>query len=777
MQTQSGFAPIQIILSILAGTIVLGSVVGGVLYFSKSKLPAEQIRQDKIQNQNKCGDGVCDSIEEEKRTCPKDCAQISDTETKNSRASDTASGSNISSIDITDTSKSYVSFGVNINDYYEHSRSADTVSRLIDIYTKYNIKADLYFTAPVLKSFETYHPELIEKIKKSKMSINYHFRPPHPAYDAMVQQAKDANGQCRILADLSYDEIKKILSNFEKYELKVDDYVLNKKNYCSSYDSDKTGGYKYVASVFGMNPVISAVSNIKDADIKKAEAKVLEESGSKMLVVGHFGNTKDSINTPFEKTYDLPDRPSDYGGAFVEMTTAHGKDIGVILTSPVAAESFLKQKKDIKLSRASFGVFVVHDYDFYNSKGWDYPATDKSSLLRTTEQTESAFKNYEEAVKKIVADGGVKTVSADDIAYLYENGGKSTKSATSATKNTGTTSTAASPAYVLITQLGGKTLYKVDTATDKIVAQVNAGSGRPAVDPKRRLIYLPSVSGGFVAIKADTFETATVAVSGMGKGGMFTSISPDGKTLAIVNAGSDGARSSDDRVDIITVNPDVWPPTATLKYSFIVGQQPIRALIDHNGRYAVVSVRDDPTPQILVLDLSTSQIALKISLSAGSEPEGMDIHPSENIVYVTLHGKGKESIEIIDLSNTAPSHAGSVAIKSTKGSPQPSGGNFTLDGSRFYVSAQATNEVLLFNAADVKNPVQDTKVSLSSSKQPHDIAFFSNGKAYVANTYNANRGTAGSISVISNYSGTPSISSTVLSEIKNPLYLVSLPNN
>lgn len=35
MQSQKGFTPIQIVLSILAGTVILGGVVGGVLYFAE----------------------------------------------------------------------------------------------------------------------------------------------------------------------------------------------------------------------------------------------------------------------------------------------------------------------------------------------------------------------------------------------------------------------------------------------------------------------------------------------------------------------------------------------------------------------------------------------------------------------------------------------------------------------------------------------------------------------------------------------------------------------
>lgn len=67
MQNKKGFATIQIILSILAGTVILGGIAGGVLYFTK---PTSQ-------PQGKCGDGVCGVVEKANPDlCPRDCAGI-----------------------------------------------------------------------------------------------------------------------------------------------------------------------------------------------------------------------------------------------------------------------------------------------------------------------------------------------------------------------------------------------------------------------------------------------------------------------------------------------------------------------------------------------------------------------------------------------------------------------------------------------------------------------------------------------------------------------------
>lgn len=68
---QSGFTPIQIVLAILAGTLVLGGIVGGVLYFSKQ--PSRQIQpKDKGQERGYCGDDICQDVEKERGVCS-DC--------------------------------------------------------------------------------------------------------------------------------------------------------------------------------------------------------------------------------------------------------------------------------------------------------------------------------------------------------------------------------------------------------------------------------------------------------------------------------------------------------------------------------------------------------------------------------------------------------------------------------------------------------------------------------------------------------------------------------
>jgi len=99
---------------------------------------------------------------------------------------------------------------------------------------------------------------------------------------------------------------------------------------------------------------------------------------------------------------------------------------------------------------------------------------------------------------------------------------------------------------------------------------------------------------------------------------------------------------------------------------------------------------------------------------------------------------------------------------------------FTPDGTRFFVSGQSVNKVFMFDTSDPRNPVQDMSVQLSVGPQPHFITYLPDGRAYVANTNNLQP--YGSLSIIHNYMGTPTISGPILTDLEGPMDVVSLPS-
>jgi DNA-binding beta-propeller fold protein YncE len=323
--------------------------------------------------------------------------------------------------------------------------------------------------------------------------------------------------------------------------------------------------------------------------------------------------------------------------------------------------------------------------------------------------------------------------------------------------------------FVLVTEWGeqgGAGIAKIDPATDQIIGRVaNAGSPRHfTADPVRRIAYVSLHYGDKVAaVMPDTLEVAELDIPGLGKAPIGVSLTPDGLRLLVATRGDDGIPSSDDRLDVVSLSYAGWPPTGTLVQSIPTGIHPILAIVDHTGRYAVVTVRNEPA--ILVVDLTTYSVVWRApALPADAEPEGGDAHPDESIVYVTLHGRN--NIEVIDLDQMRITRH--VPITNSTGAPaRPSTVAFTPDGSRAYVSGQTIDRVLLFDTHDPGNPIQDTGVELAVGPQPHEIVWLPDDRGYVADTNNMQA--TGSLSVIHGFSGTPTVTGPILTDLAGPL--------
>src|SRR3990172_223684 len=175
-----------------------------------------------------------------------------------------------------------------------------------------------------------------------------------------------------------------------------------------------------------------------------------------------------------------------------------------------------------------------------------------------------------------------------------------------------------------------------------------AGSPRHmSADPARRLAYVSLHYGDKVAaLKVDTLEVADLTIPGLGRAPIGVTLPPDGLRLLVATRGNDGVYSADDRLDVVALDPTTWPPTASLVTSIPTGLHPIQAIIDRTGRYAVVTVRNQPA--ILAVDLTTYQVVWQApNLPADAEPEGGNAHPTQNVVYVALHGRS--TVEVLDL--------------------------------------------------------------------------------------------------------------------------------
>ena len=305
--------------------------------------------------------------------------------------------------------KSYVYFVMNINDYYHSDHSAYYVSKAIDLFNYYNIGLDLYFTEPVLKAYEKNHPETIEKIKNSPlMTINYHFRRPHPC-DSYIKRLPDENGVCKDFDDFDYEYIVDKISDFESYELVVDDYNFKMKDYCPYYNKNKIGGFDYVKSVFSTAPLFSGSQVLKNIHMG-----VLKNKGLKGYVAYHSGQTeKDS---PFKESLGLLERPSDFSIVFER-----------VIESGSIYDHFISEIQQFSdYDRPLFVNVLIHDYEFYRmgayyTKGPKLPnGTISEQWEKTKDEQEYYWQTYEDLVKSFVNNNEVKIITAKNIMDMNE---------------------------------------------------------------------------------------------------------------------------------------------------------------------------------------------------------------------------------------------------------------------------------------------------------------------------------------------------------------------
>lgn len=320
----------------------------------------------------------------------------------------------------------YISFIVNVHDWVHADESADTLLQLVDLFEKYNVRGDFYFTAEITRELVENHPEVIERLENSNMTISYHVRPPHPLYTGFDSR----------LDGLSDDALYQTLLDYETYALNLETGEL---------DRSQPGGYAYVAQVFGRNPIVAPAPN--GGNLKDAAQKVYASLGAQMTLLYHEEGTK--LEQPFEFINGLLVRPSDF--SVTRVTSVDGSDRfwWNFVTSPDAATynptkmlqdqlaEWVRQTSSLSPSRAPFITALIHENNFYRrgAEGWtsiyfamdgakkgdplsppyDLSAPDPSTL-RTEADQAAIFAAYEELVAYATAH--LTVVTSEDIVEM-----------------------------------------------------------------------------------------------------------------------------------------------------------------------------------------------------------------------------------------------------------------------------------------------------------------------------------------------------------------------
>jgi len=298
--------------------------------------------------------------------------------------------------------------------------------------------------------------------------------------------------------------------------------------------------------------------------------------------------------------------------------------------------------------------------------------------------------------------------------------------------------------YIYVGQAYNGKVAKINPLTNSVVAEIVIADSIGTADHSVTDLVVDTVHNWlFVSCSADNSIgvidlntwTATYplpSISGLGLVPIGLAINSDASQLYVTTRGTSGIPNSTNPLEIYNIVGTSFPPSLVKVTEVPVGSHPINVMLSHNEQYAIVSCRNEPS--LVVVDLTTNTIVFdSLFTNPMTEPEGLAIHPTENIIYCTNHGAN--SISILDLNllsivNTVTLPPGPPPA------PQPSGGMFSPDGNRFVLLGQTSNKFYYFNTTDPINPTFLPPPTNCGGFQPHTGVFINDSIAYIPNTNN-----------------------------------------
>jgi peptidoglycan/xylan/chitin deacetylase (PgdA/CDA1 family) len=314
-----------------------------------------------------------------------------------------------------------ISFIINVHDWVNIDESAATLLRLVDLFEKYQVRGDFYFTAPEVEALMRSHPQVVERLKNSAMTISYHVRPPHPLCDGFDSRFKG----------LKDDELYQMLVDYETYQLDLATGDLVRS---------RPGGYRYVAQVFGRKPVTASAPS-SDRRIRMMMEKIYAQMGARVAV--HYHEEGTAVDQPFEFSNGLFIRPSDFSITRIP----DGRNFWWnFMSSPKAAEFDPLKMLQTRLAawqegRPPFITVLIHENNFYRSgpESWtafyyDHENKDRplsppydltvrgQSKSRAPADQDAIWQAYERLVA--FTSGQLKVITSSDLILLPYGGSK-----------------------------------------------------------------------------------------------------------------------------------------------------------------------------------------------------------------------------------------------------------------------------------------------------------------------------------------------------------------
>lgn len=317
----------------------------------------------------------------------------------------------------------YMTFAVNVHDWVHPDESAATLGRLVDIFERHGVRGDFYFTPEIARELAEHHPEVVDRLRLSGMTISYHVRPPHPLYAGFDQRLRGLDAAS-------------LRATLEDYETHAVDLATG------DLDRDRAGGYRYVADVFGRQPVVASAPT-SDPALRAAAQKLYRDLGARATVTYHETGT--DPDRPFEYANGLLVRPSDF--SVTRVTPVNGSDNfwWNYMHAPDAEqyrplrllELGMAEWRGSGASRLPFVTALIHEnnfvrrgpegwtsiyYEIENGKRgdplpppWNLEAPDPSQVRPAAEQ-EAIWAAYEELVAYAAAH--LEVVTSEDLVRL-----------------------------------------------------------------------------------------------------------------------------------------------------------------------------------------------------------------------------------------------------------------------------------------------------------------------------------------------------------------------
>lgn len=244
-------------------------------------------------------------------------------------------------------SRGYITFCINVHDFFHVEESADILLRLIDLFESHGVRGDFYLTAPMAHFYVEERPDVISRLRDSEMAISFHLRPPHPAYSGFDTQLKG----------LGPTKLEGTLRDYETYRL---DLTTGGLIY------DESGGVAYMTETFGKPP---SAASIPFERWRSNLLPIWHDMGAQMTVTYHETGT--DLENPYVWRDGLLIRPSDF--SITRWPSAgNGNDefwwnmLGTPLADAYVPVDRLQEELDAwNAERPPFITVLIHENNFY----------------------------------------------------------------------------------------------------------------------------------------------------------------------------------------------------------------------------------------------------------------------------------------------------------------------------------------------------------------------------------------------------------------------------